>query len=457
MLVSGYISIWTTNQIEDLTNDVLHTNEVIRLSNTAYTEFLESESNIRAYILTDNKQFASVYEYSMAQLPQYLDSLQQMTRNVTQQQLNVKLLRNKIEERIIMFDSAFVYFNMHHSLAGFINPIMVDDAASDARLLRDYVNRIVDFEQQKYQTRNNKLLNSLASLPFIVIVLSLVGLATAVMSFFSFRQYNIAQKLAEAKEKAYRAQLEDQVKQLNFSNKELEQFAYVASHDLQEPLRKITSFIDLLNEQYADKIDGEGKLYMERIAFSSRRMRNLINDLLSFSRAGRRLEQKEEVDLNDVMEIVLADLELSIRENKADISVPPLPKVVGSETEFVQVFENLLSNALKFSKEGVPPEIVFDVKPSSPEDVKEVPEYDKMVIYHTITIQDNGIGFEPEYSSKIFNLFQRLHGRTAYSGTGIGLAICKRIVEKYGGGMYATSVPGEGSAFHLILPIQGPN
>ncbi len=229
--------------------------------------------------------------------------------------------------------------------------------------------------------------------------------------------------------------------QLMQSNSELEKFAYIASHDLQEPLRKIQAFGDRLHKRVEILSDEKAIDYIERMQNSATRMRSLIDDLLKFSRVGSEDYVLKDIALADVLARVLDDLHISIDEKSAQITIGELPRVMGESNKLYQVFLNLLSNALKFSKAEQAPMITV----SSQQVLIEKKSY------WQIKVQDDGIGFEQEYADKIFEVFQRLHGRSQYQGTGIGLAICKKIVEKHNGIIYVESEVNKGSCFILLL------
>jgi PAS domain S-box-containing protein len=234
--------------------------------------------------------------------------------------------------------------------------------------------------------------------------------------------------------------LEKKVKQrtaeLEIKNKELEQFAYVASHDLQEPLRTTSSFVELLRKQYQGKLDGNADRYIEYVMQASDRMKTLIKDLLDYSRIGR--EKKfEPVDCNVAFSEVLADLAKVIKENKAEITAGKLPVVNAFPTELKLLFQNLISNSIKFQKPGIAPHI----------DISTIKENG---FWH-FQFRDNGIGIEKQYQQRIFIIFQRLHNRSVYEGSGIGLAHCKKIVELHGGTIWVESEAGKGSTFHFTL------
>lgn len=241
------------------------------------------------------------------------------------------------------------------------------------------------------------------------------------------------------KRQAAEQELQAYSEELTRSNKELEDFAYVASHDLQEPLRKIQAFGNLLDSEYREQLGEAGADYLERMRAAALRMSTLIQDLLAFSRVATRQNPKIAVKLDKIAAEVLADLESRVEEVHGTVTLKPLPRISADPTHMRQLFQNLLSNALKFHKPGVPPSVeVWSEKPS-----------DGMV---DIYVRDNGIGFDEKYLDRIFSVFQRLHDRNTYEGTGIGLAVCRKIVEQYGGTITAESEKNKGAMFHIRLP-----
>ncbi|GAB4091557.1 ATP-binding protein [Flaviaesturariibacter terrae] len=240
---------------------------------------------------------------------------------------------------------------------------------------------------------------------------------------------------------------------LEKSNRDLEQFAYVASHDLQEPLRKIQTFADLSqrNLQHPQILER----YLDKIASSAERMSNLIRDVLNFSRLTRdQNEQPVPVDLNTVLAGIRVDLELLVEEKGAVINADELPTVPGQPRQLGQLFQNLLGNALKFSER--PPRIHIGVRyVDGPLELRGV-RLRSAHRFAELSFSDNGIGFDPQYVDKIFSIFQRLHTSSEYAGTGIGLALCKKIVENHGGAISVESKPGEGTTFYVYLPLDAP-
>ena len=239
---------------------------------------------------------------------------------------------------------------------------------------------------------------------------------------------------------------------LEANNKELQAFNYVASHDLQEPLRKIETFITRLNDKESAKLSDSGKQYLERITFSAGRMRHLIDDLLQFSRTTRADQLFENYNLNVLMHNALDELHNSIEEKKAEITVEELPTLKVVPFQIQQLFTNLIGNSLKYSKQEVIPIIKVSVSKVFAGEEPLITRKTKKE-YFKLVFSDNGIGFEQKYAEKIFTLFNRLHARTEYDGTGIGLAICKKIVENHNGYIYAESEPGKGADFTVFIPV----
>ena len=247
----------------------------------------------------------------------------------------------------------------------------------------------------------------------------------------------IARDIRERKEAE--AEIHDAIRRLEQSNRELEDFAYVASHDLQEPLRKIQAFGDRLQAKYKAELPEQAQDYIGRMQSAAKRMQVLINDLLAFSRVTTKAQPFVPVDLDHVAREVAHDLEIRTHEVGAHVEIGALPSLDADPLQMRQLLQNLISNALKFRREGVPPLVT----------VNGGVDGDRA----QIVVVDNGIGFEEKYAERIFTMFERLHGRGTYEGTGIGLAICRKIVERHGGEIVAHSAPGVGSTFTVTLPV----
>lgn len=248
--------------------------------------------------------------------------------------------------------------------------------------------------------------------------------------------------------------LEIKNRELAAMNQELASFAYVSSHDLQEPLRKIQTFATRIAETEEKTLSDKAKDYFSRMQSAASRMQKLIEDLLAYSRTNTTEKKFEPTNLNEVINEVKIDLKETIDSKKAKIVIPePLPTVNAIRFQITQLFTNIFSNALKFSKPDVSPEITITTELVEGHTFGQVAKADK--IFHKISVSDNGIGFEPEHKYKIFEVFQRLHGRSEYSGTGIGLAICKKIVDNHEGAISAESELDKGATFNIYLPYEG--
>lgn len=249
--------------------------------------------------------------------------------------------------------------------------------------------------------------------------------------------------------------LEEKINELNVSNKDLEQFAYVASHDLQEPLRKIRAFGDRLKTRFTEHINEEGQDYIERMQNAAERMQILIDDLLAFSKVTREAKEFHKINLNELLTKVLHDLDYTIETANAKVSLSVNEEVEGIAAQLAQVFQNIISNSLKFTKPDTQPAIDISSQTLLGSAIP-VTGISQNSTYCVVKITDNGIGFDESYAGKIFDLFQRLHARTEYKGTGIGLAICKKVVENHSGFIFAKSKEGEGASFFIVLPLK-PN
>lgn len=257
-----------------------------------------------------------------------------------------------------------------------------------------------------------------------------------------------------------RKEIEKSNKKLVESNRELEDFAYIASHDLQEPLRKVQAFGDRLEKKFSDKLGDEGRDYIERMRNAADRMQTLIHDLLTLSRISTKCHPFETVDISEIAKDVLSDLEVRIAETDAKIEIEDLPVIDADPLQMRQLLQNLIGNALKFQRPGETPhiKITSDFINESTGDLKlngvDLSTNNAGKKFCSITVQDNGIGFEEKYLNKIFTVFQRLHGRGSYEGSGIGLSVCRKIVERHNGEITARSQPEQGATFFVTLPVK---
>ena len=284
------------------------------------------------------------------------------------------------------------------------------------------------------------------ALIFFCLLLTFIG-AAVLYRFESQRSRYLKELLltgerlaAEAEDHMRTARkLAKRTEEMERSNKDLQQFAYVASHDLQEPLRMVSSYVQLLQRRYQGKLDDDADDFIGFAVDGATRMQNLIQDLLSYSRVNTHGHPPSTTDVGEVIGQVLTNLHLAIEESGARITHESLPVVEADATQLVQLFQNLIANAIKFCSQ-LPSQIHVSANKDTP--------------YRIFSIRDNGIGIDPDYADRIFTIFQRLHSRMDYPGTGIGLAICKRIVERHGGSIWVESAPGKGSTFYFTLPAK---
>ncbi len=253
-------------------------------------------------------------------------------------------------------------------------------------------------------------------------------------------------------------QLRNYTHKLEQSNRELQEFAYVASHDLQEPLRKVQAFGDRLEKKCAAQLTDEGRDYINRMRSAANRMQNLINDLLTFSRVSTKTQPFQPVDLKKIAEEVVSDLEIRIEQTVGRVEIGELPTLDADALQMRQLFQNLIGNALKFHRADENPVVRIFAETVSTNGASFVLNGEEMEIggnedFCRIIVEDNGIGFDEKYLDRIFTVFQRLHGRTEYEGSGIGLAVCRKIVERHGGQITAAGKPGVGATFFIDLPL----
>lgn len=255
--------------------------------------------------------------------------------------------------------------------------------------------------------------------------------------------------VSEEKVKQLNRQLMENISQLENTNKELDRFAYMASHDLQEPLRKIRIFSERISENFYSVIGDEGRIYVDKMQSACIRMQNLIDDILAFSKISVPRGSLKPTSIKKVVQEVVSEMELEIEEKMAVITVGDLPELPANESLIKSLFQNLISNSLKYAKKDVPTEISISTSGGPSQGLLK----EGFKQFYRIYVKDNGIGFEQQYAEQIFSMFKRLHAGPEYKGTGIGLAICKKIVEEHAGHISARSAVGEGTTFTISLPV----
>ena len=407
-----------------------HTNEVIKESTMVLSTL--QDMGVRVYITTGDTSFLDTYHNAEKQLTPRLDHLQLLTEDNKIQQIRIDTLRAlaMIRRNICIKNIALKDQNKMDLSA--LNSFTLD-SRSNMSSIRVVISNIISTEQsllisrKKENETNRSNFNLSVALIFAQIVLLLIVVLAALIFYFYKR------KKFEKNILALNAELANNIVELHNANKELESFSYSVSHDLRAPLRIIDGFAKIMSEEYKDKLDDEAKRFVNAIRTNAQHMGQLIDDLLKFSRIGRQELDIYDVDMAPLVAQVIESFKVLDKSPGADIRVEHLGKVKCDEHLIRQVWINLLSNALKYSRKREQPSITISMQ-----------ETDNEFVF---SIADNGVGFDMEYSDKLFGVFQRLHKVSDYEGTGVGLALVSRIVIRHRGQVWAHSVPDQGATF----------
>lgn len=405
------------------------------------------EANAHGYLLTNNLDNYKRFKTAKCAMDQHYDLLWQQCKQHGLAQLHLQKLKNLVYEKkenishLVRADSTHL---MH-------NDLRIESMKKGALIADSITILLSEIRNESADLRTENQNNAVVSTRNAMFMLSFFGVVMLAIVLISFDKLKTEIQQNE-KQKEEIVQINSELQSLN---ENLENFAYVASHDLNEPLRKIRTFGDLIQEDMASNSPDLNQIAsnIQRMQLSAERMQDLINDLLSYSRASIDAP-KSEINLKNIIDDVIGDLQPLIQENAAKITIGELPqKIMGHDVQLRQLFQNLIANAIKFNKKNIPPiikiqsEKIKGDKIIAPEG-RIKPEHS----YHKISVIDNGIGFDEKYKEKIFAVFQRLHGRNEYKGTGIGLSICKKITENHKGFITAKSKEGEGATFIIYLP-----
>ncbi len=447
LVTMALVSYRQIRNLVTYSEEVEQTYRVMSKAEEVLSLLKDAETGQRGFMLTHQRAFLEPYTNSLGAIDRTFDSLRVMAEHSSGQQARLDTLRGLIDRRYAIM-SLTVLYDSSRAISLSERDALLARGRLTMDSLRMSIGRLNASEKALLRERESRQTNVARLTPSYLLALTAVTIVLLSGSFLLLNR-ELRHRLLVQRE------LEHKIEALNRSNAELEQFAYVASHDLQEPLRKIRAFSSKLMLRHSAALSEEGQELLQKSEHSAGRMQTLIDDLLNFSRLIKPPEVPVRTDLNQVVHDVLNDLWEDIQVKGARVQVDPLPILEAQPTQFRQLFQNLLSNALKFSRSDVSPVIDIDYQQIKGSEMPQGLGHLQALDYHRIAVSDNGIGFEPQYVEKIFVIFQRLHGRLEYSGTGIGLAICKRVVTNHRGFIDAQSTPGEGSTFLIYLPVTG--
>lgn len=463
---NSFYVVSTLDELASLEARLFTTNRVINSVNTLHMAVLRAESGQRGYLLTKDESYLEDYNTTLLRIESLFDEVEvsaQVSDLPNQDEKIEKLIslsRKKIGEMV-----ATVSLAKKGDFQAAINQVSSDRGL---RLYDQFETIFSEIDESERTVQGEHLANLMRLRNDSVNTLIISGVTTAflIIAIFVLLKMNMRETLRHQRDlENINEELEYKILQrtqelqvysdeLARSNRELEDFAFVASHDLQEPLRKIRAFGNRIDDGYSDVIDERGRDFLKRMLNAAERMSMLISDLLAFSRVSTRGKDFTEVDMNNVVAAVIEDLEIAIEEADAQVDVGKLPVIQADKSQIEQLLLNLISNAIKFRKPDTKPVISIASREPEESELKGlhlVNQFD----WATITIEDNGIGFDQSFAEKIFAPFQRLHGRSSYKGTGIGLAVCRRIVERHNGQIKAVSEPDKGAKFYMIIPLNG--
>jgi signal transduction histidine kinase len=420
---------------------------ILRKLESLFSTVKDAETGQRGYLLTGQASYLEPYHSAIKKLRPQVEELQTLTRADSKQQQHLSTLNPLITQKLAELQKS-INLRQNQGFDAALSEVLTNEGKQLMDRIRDTIHQMQQDKNQQLQTwlKQRQEVAARGQLTFSAgIVLNLVSFY---LVYRAIQQEMRERKQAEVLLKQLNEQLEARVQErtvqlkeanahLLYSNRELEQFAYVASHDLQEPLRAVNSYAQLLARKYQGNLDAKADKYLGYIMEGATRMQQLIDDLLEFSRVGTRGKELKPTACEVVLERVLENLQVAIAQSQAQVTHDPLPIVMGDEIQLIQLLQNLISNAIKFRREELPQVHISAVQR----------ENDWIV-----SIRDKGIGMESEYFDRIFTIFQRLHSRAEYPGTGIGLAVCKKIVERHGGSIWVESELGVGTTFFFTLP-----
>jgi signal transduction histidine kinase len=458
---NAYLAISSIKELTHTQTSLTNTGDNIVKLDDLHLSVLSAESGQRGYLLTDNIIYLEPYQAALSRVRAQITEVQAIKSEIPEQQLRINEITRLADAKIVELVEivGLAQQNKDELALRLLKTDRGKNIYLEFRALFETTRQIEKSYRESLLQRLTKGRDD-ARLNFILsgILSSVLVILMLVLSFINVKKERKYLAVLESQNEELALKVEERTQELRLyseelsrSNRELEDFAFVASHDLQEPLRKIQAFGDRLEASFSQELGEQGLDYMKRMRNAAQRMSLLINDLLDFSRINTRGRDFAATNLADVVNGALDDLEIAIAESNAQINIGNLPVIQADSSQLSQLFLNLLSNSLKFRLLDRAPLITITAAVHQPNIMQQAICQD----WYVITLTDNGIGFAEEYAEKIFTPFQRLHGRSEYKGTGIGLAVCRRIVERHRGLIYASGEQGVGATFTLILPADG--
>lgn len=445
MAVAAY---WTSQRHVESVRATLVTSQFLRSLDDLFSTVKDAETGQRGFLLTSQELYLLPFINARKALPKQMQTAFDLGRQSHADETLMSQLPTLIAEKMAELNRTVELQRENPAQALAIVRTnegyqYMDELRQAIAAIRQQQQRVFDAFDAAQQRRQEVLEAVLAAGVLVSLVLVYMARSLSVRYGHERDQIEhqildvVSQRTADLEQRT--RELEMRTAELQRSNNDLLQFAYVSSHDLQEPLRTIASYVGLLARRLDGQLDDTAKKYVQFAIEGANRMQALINDLLSYSRVGTQGIEISPVPMASVVNTALENLNAAIVNSNAQVRCSPLPQVAADEKKLVLVLQNLIGNAIKFHRPGVPPEIKVDAERSETE--------------WRFAVCDNGIGFDPKYTDRIFQVFQRLHGIGKYPGNGIGLAICRRIIEHHGGRLWATSEPGKGSTFFFTLPV----
>lgn len=448
LIVLSTISYRSLNSFKAKNEWVSHSTEVLYNLQSMVVELKEAENNNQAFLITQDNSFRKPSINSKVGVMDYFDEAEKLTKDNLKQQRRLVQLEKLIDKWYIILENIQEQSAQSRLTDSEIRQVMQREIEV-MESIQSLVSLLEETEKKLLNDRNIEVEVALEENYIMISIFASLTLIIIILAYLNFMNDILVRKSLEVK-------LQESVHLLSQSNKELEQFAYVASHDLQEPLRKVISFSDIILRKHAESLDDKGKAYFQRMVASTERMQTLIQDLLNFSRTTRNIGDKKPIDVNKLIKEVLEDLSQAVKDvnGKVKLKLEDEPTINGIPVQIRQLIQNIISNSIKYQKKDEKPLIKIKSKIIKGEKLlNKIP----IIIsdsFLEITINDNGIGFDEKYLDKIFTIFQRLHGKSEYSGTGIGLALCKRVIENHNGYITAKSEKDKGSTFFIYLPLE---